>query len=35
MLLKTAVVKEFVDQRELVNVTLDFTWRIVQVSFKK
>ena len=34
MLLKTAVVKESVDQMELVNVTLDFTWRIVQVSLK-
>ena len=32
MLLKTAVVKESVDQMELVNVTSDFTWRIVQVS---
>ena len=34
MLLKTAVVKASVDQMELVNVTLDFTWRIVQVSLK-
>ena len=34
MLLKTAVVKASVDQMELVNVTLDFTRRIVQVSFK-
>ena len=32
MLPKTAVVKESVDQMELVNVTSDFTWRIVQVS---
>ena len=35
MLLKTAVVKESVDQMELVNVTLDFTWKIVQVSLEK
>ena len=34
MLPKTAVDKESVDQKELVNVTLDFTWRIVQVSLK-
>ena len=34
MLLKTAVVKESVDQMELVNVTLVFTWRIVQVSLR-
>ena len=34
MLLKTAMVKASVDQMELVNVTLDFTWRIVQVSLK-
>ena len=34
MLLKTAVVKASVDQMELVNVMLDFTWRIVQVSLK-
>ena len=34
MLPKTAVVKEFVDQMELVNVTLDITWRIVQVSLR-
>ena len=33
MLPKTAVDKESVDQKELVNVTLDFTWRIVQVNF--
>ena len=34
MLPKTAVDKESVDQKELVNVTLDFTWRIVKVSLK-
>ena len=34
MLPKTAVVKEFVDQMELVNVMLDFTLRIVQVSLR-
>ena len=35
MLSKTAVDKEYVDQKELVNVTAGFTCRIVQVSFKK
>ena len=34
MLPKTAADKESVDQKELVNVTLDFTRRIVQVNFK-
>ena len=34
MLPKTAVVKESVDQMELVNVTLDFSQRIVQVSLR-
>ena len=34
MLPKTAVVKGFVDQMELVNVTPVFTWRIAQVSFR-
>ena len=34
MLLKTAVDKESVDQMELVNVMLDFTQRIVQVSLR-
>ena len=34
MLAKSAVVKESVDQMELVYVTWDFTWRIVQVSLR-
>ena len=34
MLPKTAVDKESVDQTELVNVMLDFTQRIVQVSLR-
>ena len=34
MLPKTAVVKGFVYQMELVNVTPVFTWRIAQVSFR-
>ena len=34
MLPKTAVDKESVDQKELVNVMLVFTWMIVQVSFR-
>ena len=34
MLAKSAVVKESVDQMELVNVTWDFTWMIVQVSLR-
>ena len=34
MLPKIAVVKESVDQMELVNVMLDFTQRIVQVSLR-
>ena len=31
---KTAADKESVDQKELVNVMLVFTWMIVQVSFR-
>ena len=34
MLPKTAVDKASVDQKELVNVMLVFTWMIVQVSFR-
>ena len=34
MLPKTAADKESVDQKELVNVMLVFTWMIVQVSFR-
>ena len=34
MLLKTAVIRESVDQMELVTVTAGFTWKIAQVSLR-